>query len=76
MITVNLKYPNGATYTAETATVTDLIAVLQTIAQDVPLFLLDKSKQGKIPVRILGLTEDPDISTGFAFMIEPVVDLD
>lgn len=76
MIKVNLTYPNGATYESETATVWDLMAILKTIKQDMPIFVIDRSAQGKVPVRLLGMVDAPDISTGHAFIIEPVVDLD
>lgn len=76
MIKVNLKYPSGATYTTETATVVDLIAALKGISEDRPVFLQYSGRQGKIPVKILGVVDDPDISTGPSFIIESVVDLD
>lgn len=76
MIKVVLKYASGATYVTETATVVDLMEALKGISVDRPVFLQYTGKQGKIPVRILGVVDDPDISTGPSFIIESIVDLD
>lgn len=76
MIKVNLKYANGATYETETATVADLLGVLQGVTHDMPIFLLDNAKLGKIPLRVIGVTHDADVSSGTIFLIESVVLLD
>lgn len=75
---VNLIYPNGATYTTNTATVADLLTALKSVADPVntPVFLLDELAMGKIPLKILGEVLDPTLTPAISFQVAQVVDLE
>jgi hypothetical protein len=77
MIQINLIYPNGIKYTAQTLSVQDLIEALQKVPNPTTTAVLyhDHPKQGLLPMKADGIFLDPDVSARF-FRISLVVDVD
>lgn len=76
MIQINLIYPNGVKYTAQTLSVQDLIQALQQVPNPTttPVLFHDHPKQGMLPIKADGLFLDPEVSARF-FRISLVVDV-